>query len=98
MGKRRTAMNIPPHSGPSGLGRVKCPCCGFRTLKKLANDDICPVCYWHDDGQNDENANEVLGGPNLDLSLAVARVNFRSFGAAHKDYIRYVRAPHTNEY
>jgi len=42
---------------------VACPCCGFLTIPKLASDEICQVYYWHDDGQNDANTDEVLGGP-----------------------------------
>jgi hypothetical protein len=77
--------------------RVQCPCCGFRTLTKRANDEICQVCYWQDDGQDDPHAGEVWGGPNKELSLAQARANFREFGAARKDWITHVRAPHPEE-
>jgi hypothetical protein len=59
---------------------VLCPCCGFRTLPKRGDDEICQVCFWHDDGQDDPHADEVWGGPNKDLSLTQARANFREFG------------------
>jgi hypothetical protein len=77
--------------------KVRCPCCGFRTLTKRADDDICPVCFWHDDGQDDSHASEVWGGPNKDVSLATARENFRSFGAFHRDALPHVRAPRSEE-
>ena len=34
------------------FGKYKCPCCGFYTLKDKADNtfQICPVCYWEDDG------------------------------------------------
>jgi hypothetical protein len=44
--------------------------------------DICPVCFWEDDGQDDHDADDVRGGPNASLSLTDARRNFRSFGAS----------------
>jgi len=62
-------------------------------LPKRATDEICPVCFWHDDGQDDPHADEVWGGPNKDLSLTQARSNFRELGAGHKDWLPHVRPP-----
>ena len=76
---------------------VRCPCCGYRTLATRGDDDICPVCYWHDDGQDDPHADEVWGGPNKDLSLSKARENFRSFGAFHQEVLIHVREPRPEE-
>ena len=60
-------------------GRVKCPCCGYPTLPERANYEICELCNWEDDGQDDEDADEVMGGPNSDYSLTEARENFRRY-------------------
>lgn len=27
-----------------------CPCCGYMTLDRRGAYDICPVCFWEDDG------------------------------------------------
>lgn len=27
-----------------------CPCCGYRTLPSLGDYELCPVCWWEDDG------------------------------------------------
>ena len=62
-------------------GPYACPCCGYLTLPKLGDDEICPVCFWHDDGQDDPRADEVWGGPNYSLSLTQARANFARIGA-----------------
>jgi hypothetical protein len=51
----------------------RCPCCGYRTLSERGGYEICSVCFWEDDGQDDHDAEEVRGGPNGRLSLAVAR-------------------------
>lgn len=55
-----------------------CPCCGYRTLNERAAYEICPICWWEDDGQDDADADAdtVRGGPNGEYSLALARANF----------------------
>jgi len=72
---------------------VECTCCRFITLQESAGFEICPVCYWEDDGQGDQDADEVRGGPNVDLSLEQARVNFRRIGAAEHQFLQHVRPP-----
>jgi hypothetical protein len=57
--------------------RFACPCCRRITLSERGGFEICPVCWWEDDGQDDEDAAVVRGGPNGDLSLSVAREQFR---------------------
>lgn len=70
-----------------------CPCCGNRTLDVRANFEICPVCFWEDDGQDDGRADEVWGGPNRGLSLTVARQNYTDIGAADPQDLPHVRTP-----
>ncbi|MFX1517656.1 MAG: CPCC family cysteine-rich protein [Promethearchaeota archaeon] len=57
----------------------KCPCCRYDTLDdpRLNSFEICYLCWWEDDGQNDHNAHIVVGGPNSDYSLLEARNNFK---------------------
>jgi hypothetical protein len=58
----------------------RCPCSGLPTLSERSSWDICNVCWWEDDGQDDPRANEVWGGPNKQYSLSAARANFLSHG------------------
>jgi Cysteine-rich CPCC len=58
-----------------------CPCCGDRTLDDRRRFEICPVCFWQDDGQDDIDADIVCGGPNGTLSLTQARQNYQEFGS-----------------
>ncbi len=74
-----------------------CPCCGNLTLSARGEHDICPVCFWHDDGQDDAQADEIWGGPNGDLSLTTARANFRRIGAYDMRVLPYVRLPLESE-
>jgi Cysteine-rich CPCC len=39
----------------------RCPCCGHLTLCGRAGYEICPVCFWEDDGQDSHDADEVRG-------------------------------------
>lgn len=50
---------------------LTCPCCGYPTYA-----DICIICWWQDDGQDDKDAKLVKGGPNGNLTLEQARLNF----------------------
>ena len=59
--------------------------------------ELCPVCYWEDDGQDDHDVDEVRGGPNGSLSLADARRNFHIFGACEERFRENVRAALTDE-
>jgi hypothetical protein len=75
----------------------RCPCCDFRTLFGRGQDEICEVCFWQDDGQDDHDADVVLGGPNKNLSLAEARLNFRRLGAIDDRHVPKVRPPLADE-
>ena len=83
---------VRPRGGP-----YACPCCGYLTLDDRGGDTICPVCFWHDDGQDDHDADEVRGGPNYSLSLTAARANFRRIGAAEERVLPFVRPPSESE-
>ena len=65
----------PPLSGV----RYPCPCCGYLTLSQRGGFEICELCRWEDDGQDDPHADEVWGGPNGRYSLSEARQNFERY-------------------
>jgi hypothetical protein len=58
---------------------VACPCCGFPTQTEKRSFEICPLCDWHDDGQDDSDADTIRGGANSDYSLSEARRNFDKY-------------------
>lgn len=82
--------------GPAD-GPYACPCCRYLTLDVRGVYDICPVCYWEDDGQDDPDADAVWGGPNGQLSLTVARANFVALGACEERCVQFVRPPAPDE-
>ena len=63
-----------------------CPCCGYRTLAERGGYDICPVCFWEDDGTSDL---DCRSDPNR-MTLREARANFRRFGAVSEADSRHV--------
>ncbi|WP_408636588.1 CPCC family cysteine-rich protein [Novosphingobium aquimarinum] len=71
----------------------QCPCCYNRTLNERGSFEICPVCFWEDDGQDNHDAEVVRGGPNGGLSFTVARSNYQAIGACEQSAVDHVRAP-----
>jgi hypothetical protein len=76
---------------------LRCPCCGCKTLAERAGYEICDVCFWEDDGQDDHDADVIRGGPNGRLSLSEARQNYQQFGACERRHVANVRPPLPNE-
>jgi hypothetical protein len=71
----------------------KCACCGFLTLSESppGSYEICPVCFWEDDGVQFDDP-DYAGGANH-VSLNQARRNFAKIGAAEDRNVRWVRKP-----
>jgi hypothetical protein len=57
-----------------------CPCCGRDTLPERHGWDICPICWWEDDGTDNADASLYYSGPNKGLQLTAARINFLTVG------------------
>lgn len=86
------------HPGVDALRtRFRCPCCGYKTLETAGALALCPVCWWEDDGQEDEDAAEVRLTVNGLLSLDEAREHFAHCGASHPRYLPHVRKPDVTE-
>lgn len=71
----------------------RCPCCGYKTLAERNMYEICPVCFWEDDGQDDHDAHIVRGGPNGRLSLTQGRENYKRYGASDPKDLKHIRPP-----
>lgn len=76
----------------NSVGMYACPCCGYATISEPANYEICRICFWEDDGQDDPDAHECHGGPNQ-VSLIEGRRNFLVFGSAEVKDRSHVRIP-----
>lgn len=76
-GSRRARFDSYIQRWRTELGeRFTCPCCAYPTLHMRGQYEICPLCRWEDDNQDDPKADRVWGGPNGDYSLSEARLNF----------------------
>jgi hypothetical protein len=81
-GLLRVSITEMPWLDPSK--RSRCPCCGYPTLGARGEYEICRICWWEDDGQDDADADVFRGGPNQGYSLTQARENFRRFGVMYE--------------
>jgi len=70
---------------------LRCPCCGLETLSERGGFEICAVCSWEDDGQDDDDADEVFSGPNGGVSLTTGRANYHALGTSRKPALPHVR-------
>ena len=55
--------------------KFPCACCGYPTLDGIPYE-VCVLCGWEHNGQDDPHADEVWEGANHGYSLAEARRNF----------------------
>lgn len=78
-------------------GNFKCLCCGYATLAQEPTWtlQICPVCFWEDDGSQYEDPTGDNGANTI--CLEEARNNFKTFGATERRFIKYVRPPSADE-
>jgi hypothetical protein len=75
---------------------LQCPCCDYFTLEQRADWDICPVCFWEDDG-HDLDRQDERSGCNRELTLRQARENFMRLGACESRLVQYVCAVEERE-
>ena len=74
-----------------------CPCCGYLPFSEPPGSyDICPICFWEDDGLQLEFATTLSGGANR-VTLLEAQRNYQQFGACEEAMRQNVRAPAPDE-
>lgn len=73
--------------------RFPCPVCGNLTLLQAppGTYELCPVCWWEDDGVQFDNPDR-RGGANTP-SLNEARANYSRLAASDPDFSDEVRPP-----
>tara|TARA_R100000750_G_C2337847_1_gene92854 strand:- start:1042 stop:1461 length:420 start_codon:yes stop_codon:yes gene_type:complete len=77
------------HQPEDSTPQEQCPCCDYITLTERGLYEICPVCFWEDDGQ-DINKLDQPSYPNSGITLREGRNNFKEFGACEKHMVEHV--------
>jgi hypothetical protein len=74
--------DIPGMKGRDWSMPNTCPTCGFYSLSERDSWEVCGICFWEDDGQDDKefgkfnDPNKIMGGPNGQWSLTSYRQFF----------------------
>ena len=90
--KSIAALDARDHANaPRWQGWFLCPCCKYPTLTVREAYEVCPLCRWEDDGQDDPDADEFQEGSPNGRSLTQARANF----TAHLDQFDAENRPKT---
>ncbi len=71
-----------------------CPCCQHYSLSQNGEYEICPVCFWEDDGSTKLHR---YSDPNH-MTLAEGQVNFASFGACSRTSTKHVDSMGSTKY
>jgi hypothetical protein len=66
----------------------QCPCCDYFALESRGEWDICPVCYWEDEGQILDKLDDC--SPANRMTLRQGRLNFLLFGACEREMLEHV--------
>ncbi|WBV56555.1 CPCC family cysteine-rich protein [Chryseobacterium daecheongense] len=65
---------------------VPCPCCGYKTILEKGNYEICPVCFWEDDGS----INDLKYSSANHMTLKDAKENFKLKGAISEKFLNFI--------
>ena len=74
-------------------GKFCCPCCQYFTLYECHMYEICPVCFWEDDGAINP---EDFGGPNH-MTLGEGRETYKRVGSCNPERLIHCRPPRDDE-
>lgn len=77
--------------------KYTCPCCGYKPIDEepTFTDEICKICFWHDDGVQFDDP-DYEGGANK-VSLRRGQANFLKYGACEEKYVEFVRKPNNED-
>ncbi|MHC2873005.1 cysteine-rich CPCC protein [Ralstonia sp. 121560039-2] len=81
LGQKRPLDGLPKMDNNTTMNfDAQCECCDHFTLGAKGDWEICPVCFWEDDGFGLESL-DLRSGANHGLTLREARDNFVRIGA-----------------
>lgn len=71
-----------------------CPCCNYRTIYEQGNYQICKVCFWEDDGNNNDSDFSSANH----MTLNEARVNFEKNGVISDKFLNFINVEEKFKY
>jgi len=71
-----------------------CNCCGYLTIDKPGQYSICKVCFWEDDGTNEDSR---YSGPNK-MTLGEAKEHFAQLGAMSTSCLSFLGPDRTERF
>lgn len=75
--------------------KCTCACCGYRTLPSNSMSEICPVCFWEESSDLDD---DLFSVSNINhMMLYEAQENYKKFGCCNKKLLKHCRKPLPNE-
>lgn len=85
-GKIRNLYQLP--IGVNGVSKelFTCFCCNYKTILERGNYQICKVCFWEDDGGNDECKYSHVNH----MTLKEAKDNFKIKGVILEKFLKFV--------
>ncbi len=63
-----------------------CPCCLYQTIKERGRYEICPVCFWEDDGNNEINRYSSVNN----MTLLKGKDNFKKYACVKETSIKFI--------
>ncbi len=88
MARKRRGVDAVKYERSDPIPRHQCPCCDYVTLVERFGWDICPVCFWEDDGDYIDALD--TRSPANHMTLRQGRANFKEFGACEKSMVKNV--------
>lgn len=64
---------------------LECLCCGYQTIAERGNYEICPICFWEDDGNNDTQKYSSVNK----MSLTEAKGIYSNLGVISNKFYEY---------
>ncbi|OYD06598.1 CPCC family cysteine-rich protein [Paludifilum halophilum] len=64
-----------------------CPCCKYQTFLERGQYEVCPVCFWEDDGSNEPTRYSSVN----QMTLGDGQVHFKEYGAVSKKSLQFIK-------
>lgn len=92
---QRLRARLAPSEPSPGSAYFPCACCGSLTIHEPGDYELCPVCFWEDDPDQQQDAAFEFGANGY--SLDFAKASYAATGSSHPSFRFRVRHPLPSE-